>query len=676
MEAEQHRIDRELIQSASISDPFAAAVRATRMPMIVTDPHQPDNPIIFVNDAFCRLSGYERGELIGRNCRFLQGPQTNPADVRAIREAIAERRPIEIELLNHKKSGEVFWNKLLVSPVFNEAGELTFFFASQFDVTFERTTRSEFRIKSQEFEALAENVSHLAWMAEPDGSIFWYNRRWYDYTGFDLEDMQGWGWSRVHRPERIEETLAYVQEQWKVGVPWEGIFDLRAANGEYRSFLTKVEPIRDDTGRLIRWFGTNTDITTQLESERRLHDLNEELEVRVADAITERMKTEDQLRQSQKLEAVGQLTGGVAHDFNNLLTVIRSATDLLKRPGLSEDRRDRYVTAISETVDRAAKLTSQLLAFARRQALRPEVFDACRSVSAIGDMMATLAGSRIEIVHELGNTPAFINADPSQFDTALVNLVVNARDAMDGEGRIIAKVEIVDHMPPVRMHARRNAPFVTVSIADNGSGIPEDIAQRIFEPFFTTKGVGQGTGLGLSQVFGFAKQSGGEIVLQSVVGEGTTFTLYLPQVAEPTGDTPFNDEDLGPDPLAGDHGLRILLVEDNQEVRGFAVRALEEMGFVVVDAASADEALANLGQSNDFDAIFSDVMMPGMNGIEMAQRIRQDQPDMPIILTSGYSSVLAQHADHGFDLLHKPYSVDQLARILRKTLHGCGASTA
>ncbi len=193
---EQSRIEREIARAGVSSDPFAAAVRATRMPMIITDPHQTDNPIILVNDAFCRLTGYDREELIGRNCRFLQGPQTSPADVRAIRNAIRARRPIELEILNHKKNGEVFWNKLLVSPVFDETGELTFFFASQFDVTFERTTRSEFRIKSQEFEALAENVSHLAWMAEPDGSIFWYNRRWYEYTGFGLDAMKGWGGRR------------------------------------------------------------------------------------------------------------------------------------------------------------------------------------------------------------------------------------------------------------------------------------------------------------------------------------------------------------------------------------------------------------------------------------------------------------------------------------------------
>ena len=212
------------------------------------------------------------------------------------------------------------------------------------------------------------------------------------------------------------------------------------------------------------------------------------------------------MRQSQKLEAVGQLTGGVAHDFNNLLTVIKSSTDLLKRPNLSEDRRARYIGAISDTVDRAAKLTGQLLAFARRQALRPEVFDAGRSVRAIGEMVGTLTGARIEVAIRVGDAPCHIRADPSQFDTALVNMAVNARDAMGGEGRLTIAVDAVDFVPAMRAHPALTGDYVRIALTDTGSGIPPDQVERIFEPFFTTKGVGQGTGLGLSQVIGFVKQ--------------------------------------------------------------------------------------------------------------------------------------------------------------------------
>jgi signal transduction histidine kinase len=357
-------------------------------------------------------------------------------------------------------------------------------------------------------------------------------------------------------------------------------------------------PLRDEDGHVVGAFHYARDISARLRAEAEL-------------AIAQ-----DMVRQSQKLEAVGQLTGGVAHDFNNLLTVIKSSTDLLKRPDLPEERRARYVGAISDTVDRAAKLTGQLLAFARRQALKPEVFAACDSVRSLSDMIGTLTGSRIRILTDLPERPCFVHADPSQFDTALVNMAVNARDAMDGEGRLIIRVRSVEIMPAMRSHAAVPAAFVAVSITDTGTGIPKDSLEQIFEPFFTTKGVGQGTGLGLSQVFGFAKQSGGEVTVESEVGQGTTFTLYLPRVAE-GGPTSGAGE---PEPLMDGHGTCVLVVEDNVAVGTFAVQTLTDLGYIPVLATNADEALAELAKGADrFDVVFSDVVMPGMNGIDLAR---------------------------------------------------------
>jgi len=383
-------------------------------------------------------------------------------------------------------------------------------------------------------------------------------------------------------------------------------------------------------------------------------------------ARTEALKaTEDALRHAQKMEAVGQLTGGVAHDFNNLLTVIKSSTDLLKRPGLAEDRRARYIGAISDTVDRAAKITGQLLAFARRQALKPEVFDAGASVKAIGDMMGSLTGSRIRIVTELPDEPCRVDADPSQFDTALVNMAVNARDAMDGEGRLTIRVEAAGHMPAARGQPRVTGRFVAVSITDTGTGIPEASLERIFEPFFTTKAVGQGTGLGLSQVIGFAKQSGGEITVASTPGAGTTFTLYLPRVAAAPAVSPHVEAE----PLVDGHGTRVLVVEDNAEVGAFATQTLAELGYVTVWATHAEAALAELEHdAARFDVVFSDVVMPGMNGIDLAHEIRRRHAELPVLLASGYSHVLAEGGTHGFDLLHKPYSVEALSRTLEKVV--------
>ncbi|WP_342110848.1 ATP-binding protein, partial [Methylobacterium sp. SI9] len=374
------------------------------------------------------------------------------------------------------------------------------------------------------------------------------------------------------------------------------------------------------------------------------------------------LQAEDALRQSQKLEAIGQLTGGVAHDFNNLLTVIKSSTDLLKRPNLPEERRVRYVEAISNTVDRAARLTAQLLAFARRQALKPEVFAACDGVRAITEMVGTLTGARIRLVTELPEQSCYIDADPSQFDTALVNMAVNARDAMAGEGAITIRVAPVEAIPAVRTHPAVTGPYVAVSLSDTGSGIPPERLNHIFEPFFTTKEVGKGTGLGLSQVFGFTKQSGGEVTVESEVGKGTTFTLYLPRVS---GASRKPADAVLPDILIVGHDTRVLVVEDNADVGSFSVQALIELGYLPILAANAGEALAALAKDADgFDVVFTDVVMPGMNGVDLAKEIRRLHPGLPVILTSGYSHVLAQEGTHGFPLLHKPYSVEQLSQTL------------
>ena len=416
-----------------------------------------------------------------------------------------------------------------------------------------------------------------------------------------------------------------------------------------------------DNARLFK--AAQRDLAQRQAAEARLRDLNESLEQRIATAMTERAAVDEALRQSQKMEAIGQLTGGVAHDFNNLLTVIKSSTDLLKRPDLAEERRTRYVAAISDTVDRAAKLTAQLLAFARRQSLKPEVFDAVESVRAIGDMMGTLTGSRVKIVMQVPDEACFLDADPSQFDTALVNMAVNARDAMDGEGQLTIGVQPVPQMPAVRNHAAVPGAFVAVSITDTGTGIPEVQLEQIFEPFFTTKGVGQGTGLGLSQVFGFAKQSGGEVTVTSRLGKGTTFTLYLPRVSGKSQTADVSE----PEPLMDGHGTCVLIVEDNQDVGTFATQTLAELGYVTVWAANAEEALAELAKDAErFDVVFSDVVMPGMNGIDLAHEIRRQHHDLPVLLASGYSHVLAQNGTYGFELLHKPYSVEQLSRLLRK----------
>ncbi len=379
------------------------------------------------------------------------------------------------------------------------------------------------------------------------------------------------------------------------------------------------------------------------------------------------LHAEEALRQSQKLEAVGQLTGGVAHDFNNLLTIIRSSVDFLRRPALAEERKVRYLNAVSDTVDRAAKLTGQLLAFARRQTLKPETVDVGTRLRGVAELLDTVTGARITVRTELPEHPCCVRVDVSQFETALVNMAVNARDAMDGEGTLTLRLDCGVPLPSIRGHAGAAGPFAAVSLADTGSGIPPDVLMRIFEPFFTTKEVGKGTGLGLSQVFGFAKQSGGDVAVASQPGRGTTFTLYLPEAEMDFVAGGGGDEAAHLEP--GCAGQRVLVVEDNVEVGRFATQILQDLGYETTWAANAEEALDRIGpDGGGFDVVFSDVVMPGMGGIELAKLLRARLPNLPVVLASGYSHVLAEKGAHGFELLQKPYSADQVSAVLRRVV--------
>ncbi|RCL24765.1 hybrid sensor histidine kinase/response regulator [Pseudomonas sp. AFG_SD02_1510_Pfu_092] len=264
-----------------------------------------------------------------------------------------------------------------------------------------------------------------------------------------------------------------------------------------------------------------------------LEALNATLEQRVDERTSQLLHTEAVLRQTQKLEAIGLLTGGVAHDFNNLLTIIRSSLHFLQRPSLDENRRERYLKTMSDTVDRGSRLTGQLLAFARRQALSPQVFEAGPRLEAMTDMLDTATGSRIQVQLQLPQAPCHIRADPNQLETAVINLMLNGRDAMAGEGTLQLRLQADQCLPALRGQPAQPGPFAAISVSDSGVGIAAELLERIFDPFFTTKAPGEGTGLGLSQVFGFAKQSGGDVQVDSVPGQGTTFTLYLPQEPPP-----------------------------------------------------------------------------------------------------------------------------------------------
>ncbi|MET0676269.1 MAG: PAS domain S-box protein [Bradyrhizobium sp.] len=437
------------------------------------------------------------------------------------------------------------------------------------------------------------------------------------------------------------------------------------------------ETVRQAFAEIMQGNDVKTEMLLQLPAGERcfdfamrpLHDQHGAVIGAVQEAIdiTERRRGEEALRQSQKMEAVGQLTGGVAHDFNNLLTIIRSATDFLRRRELPEERRRRYIDAIGETVERASKLTGQLLAFARRQPLKPQVFNVGTQVESVASLIRPLVGARIRIDVDIADLDCFAIADVAQFETALMNLAVNSRDAMDSEGQLTIRVRKVEAIPPLRAQSARSGHFIAITVTDTGTGIPAALLETIFEPFFTTKEVGKGTGLGLSQAFGFAKQSDGDIAVTSEAGRGATFTIYLPQAPAPAAAVAVAAA--ASEPATRGRGYRVLVVEDNDDVGTFSTELLEDLGYTVRRVASADAALALLARDEfSADLVFSDVIMPGMNGVELAGIIRDRYPGLPVVLTSGYSNVLAENAHRGFELIQKPYSVELLSRILRKAI--------
>ncbi|HEX9953871.1 MAG TPA: ATP-binding protein [Allosphingosinicella sp.] len=373
--------------------------------------------------------------------------------------------------------------------------------------------------------------------------------------------------------------------------------------------------------------------------------------------VDERARAEEQLRQAQKMQALGQLTGGIAHDFNNLLTVIQGSADILRRPGLAEEKRVRFAEAIVETAGRAAALTAQLLAFARRQPLKPEVIDLNAKIRGMTNLLDRTLGERIRVETALDEALCTVKADPAQLEAALLNVAVNARDAMPDGGTLTISTGQCGL-------GESAISAVFVAIADTGAGIEPEILERVFEPFFTTKSVGRGTGLGLSQVYGFAAQSGGDVTMTSKVGEGTVVTVILPCSDEEAAIVAIEARASG---TRARRSGRLLVVDDNEDVGAFAEALLGELGYDVVRVTSGAAGLAAAADQH-FDAVFTDVVMPEMTGIELAERLREVAPKVKVVLTTGYSDEITRSGAGGRPVVYKPYRLDTLAQVLEDVL--------
>ena len=779
--------------------PFLAVASYSLAPMVLTDPARPDNPIVFANAAFLQMTGYDGREVLGRNCRFLQGPGTDRATVDALRDAMGEARDITVELLNYRRDGTPFRNEVRIGPLRDAQGQVRYFLATLHDVTLARdVVRVERALRVSEAGArLAVEASGLGtWDLDVARGVLHWNAACRALFGLSLDD---------ERPLTYEDSfLSALHPRMRARVRQEMEDALSPAGSGRLTTEFRIVGLADrrerwlsltgqsffEEGRCVRFVGVVSDTTARKREDEALLRSREKLEARVErssrdldriwhhsqdimvvirqddltaeavnpawervlgwpaeppsgtgilgfvhpqdtaltrvqlarladgqgvehfenrirhrdgsyrriswnvvpegeflhavgrDVTVERRqeeilrRTEAQLRQSQKMEAIGQLTGGVAHDFNNLLQVVLGNLDILQRSLPPEaGRLRRSAENAASGARRAAVLTQRLLAFSRRQPLAPRALQVNGLVEGMSDLLARTLGETIAIRTALAPDLWRVEADPGQLENALLNLAVNARDAMPGGGRLAIETENLTLTEAITLRGEEMGPgqYVVVSVTDTGTGMDQEVIGRVFEPFFTTKPVGQGTGLGLSMTYGFVRQSGGHIRIYSEPGLGTTVRIYLPRLVSAGEEAPPEGE---PTPAARARQESILVVEDDADVRSYSVEVLSELGYQVIEAEDGPGTLRLLEDSPSLvpDLLFSDVVLPnGMNGAELAARARLLRPGMKVLFTSGYArDALTHHGrlDAGVEVIGKPFTFAELAARVRGVLDG------
>ena len=593
------------------------------------------------NAGAARIKGFQTEEIVGKHFSTFYTEEDREAGLpNQVLETARREGKFEGEGWRVRKDGSRFWASVVIDAIKDEEGEVIGFAKITRDMTDKRQAQQALLEAERRFRILVQGVTDYAiYMLDPDGRVTNWNAGAQRIKGYAPNEIIGEHFSRFYTPEDFNagvpkraletarETGRYEAEGWRV-----------RKDGTRFWASVVIDAIKDDEGKLIGFAKITRDMTEKREARLRLDESRE------------------QLFRSQKMEALGQLTGGLAHDFNNLLTAILGACELAMRNLDDREKLKRMLDGVRGSAQRGASLTKQLLAFARAQQLEIRTLDLKAFLDDVTTLIRPSVRSNIDLIIEMSDHVWNVEADAGALELALLNLAFNARDAMKDGGtlKISASNELLKGKPE-----GLRGEHVALRVADTGEGMSADTVERVFEPFFTTKNYGEGTGLGLSQVFGFTKQIGGAVTVESELGKGSTFTLYLPVSR---GSVVRDESAEGELP----HG-RVLVVEDDVLVSELAAGMLNELGFDAVVTHSAKEALERLSGERRPTLIFTDVVMPGgVSGIELARKVRDRYPELPILLTTGYSEQVT--GSHGFPVLQKPYEMDTLASALSNLL--------
>jgi len=642
----QHAAEAEVERFRNDLGPFVVAAEATRMAMLFTDAADPSNPIIFANDSFLALTGYEREDVLGQTFNSLMASDHHTEELADVEAAFHGSGPGDPDIHFCRKDGSDFWASLCISPVVDDAGKLVQHFVSLVDLTSYKISELALRDAVQRFKIVTRVTADVVWDWDLSAETVWWSEGMHSLFGYQVGALPTGeeSWTAHIHPEDADRVLAGVRAAIAgADERWSDEYRFLREDGSCAQVLDRGFIIRDDNAKAIRVVGSMVDVTKQRE-------------------------VEAQLRQSQRLDAIGQLTGGIAHDFNNLLTVVLCNAETLEAR-LSEDPQLQKIAEMTRmAAERGGELTSRLLAFSRRQALDSKPTDVGALVLGMDALLGRALGEHVDTQIRMQSELWLALVDAPQLESAILNLCINARDAMPNGGQItieMANVEL-DKAETASTSARPGK-YVMISVSDTGVGMDQEALARAFEPFFTTKEVGKGSGLGLSMVHGFVEQSKGWVKIESVLGRGACIKLYLPKGGRAIH--PVVHESVSPVATGGSE--KILVAEDDEFVRAQVTSELEELGYQVVSVATGAQALEALRLANDLDLLFTDVVMSGgMNGRQLADAALELQPNLPVLFTSGYADAIAPQGqlDAGISLLRKPYRRRDLAAKVRETL--------